>query len=83
MSNEVNKEEPSGFVFDKLGYILVLTGIMLIISGFILMSGGGSEDPNYFNADEIFSFRRITLAPIVVMTGFALEVYAIMRKPTK
>ena len=82
MSNEVNKEEPSGFVFDKLGYILVLTGIMLIISGFILMSGGGSEDPNYFNADEIFSFRRITLAPIVVMTGFALEVYAIMRKPT-
>jgi hypothetical protein len=83
MSNEVNKEEPSVFVFDKLGYILVLTGIMLIISGFILMSGGGSEDPNYFNADEIFSFRRITLAPIVVMTGFALEVYAIMRKPTK
>ena len=81
MGNEAKKQEPSGFVFEKQGYTLVLIGIMLIIIGFILMSGGGSEDPNYFNADEIFSFRRITLAPIVVMTGFALEVYAIMRKP--
>ena len=81
MSNKVKKEEPSGFVFEKQGYILVLVGIMLIILGFALMSGGGSEDPNYFNADEIFSFRRITLAPIVVMTGFALEIYAIIRKP--
>ena len=81
MENEANKEKPSGFVFEKQGYILVLIGIMLIISGFALMSGGGSDDPNYFNADEIFSFRRITLAPIVVMAGFALEVYAIMRKP--
>ena len=81
MSNEVKKEEPSGFVFEKQGYILVLVGVMMIILGFALMSGGGSDDPNYFNADELFSFRRITLAPTIVMAGFALEIYAIMRKP--
>lgn len=81
MSNEVKQEEPSGFVFEKQGYMLVLAGIVLIIVGFALMSGGGSDDPNYFNAEEIFSWRRITLAPSVVMAGFALEIYAIMRKP--
>ena len=80
MANELKKEEPSEFVFEKRGYMIVLAGIAMIIIGFMLMSGGGSEDPNVFNP-EIFSFRRITLAPIVVMSGFALEIYAIMRRP--
>lgn len=75
-----NQTEAQGFVFEKRGYIILLSGILLIIIGFMLMSGGGSEDPNVFNP-EIFSFRRITLAPLVVMLGFAVEVYAIMRKP--
>ena len=80
MSQEIKKEGPSEFVFEKRGYMIVLAGIIMIITGFILMSGGGSDDPNVFNP-EIFSFRRITLAPTVVMSGFALEIYAIMRKP--
>lgn len=54
---------------------------MLILIGFMLMAGGKSPDPHQFNYDEIYSFRRITLAPIVVMLGFAVEVYAIMKKP--
>ncbi len=80
MSQEIKKGEPSEFVFEKQGYMIVLTGIVMIIVGFALMSGGGSDDPAVFNP-EIFSFRRITLAPTVVMAGFALEIYAIMRKP--
>lgn len=61
-------------------YKLMLIGLAIIILGFILMSGGGSDDPNVFNED-MFSFRRITLAPILVMGGFAFEIYAIMKKP--
>ena len=57
----------------------MISGIVLIIIGYALMSGGGSKDPNVFNP-EIFSFRRITLAPFVVMVGYALEVLAIVIK---
>ena len=55
-------------------------GFAIIVVGFILMAGGGSDDPNVFNPD-IFSFRRITLAPIVLLFGFGFEIYAIMKKP--
>ncbi len=55
-------------------------GIAIIAVGFLLMSGGGSDDPNVFN-EEIYSFRRIRLAPILVITGFIIEVYAILTKP--
>lgn len=78
MDNKQNQS--SGFVFEKQGYIILLIGIAFIIVGFMLMAGGGSDDPKVFNP-EIFSFRRITLAPIVVMIGFGIEIYAIMRKP--
>jgi hypothetical protein len=67
------------FAFGRENYIWMLVGIGCIFLGFVLMSGGGSEDPNVFNPD-IFSFRRITLAPIVVLTGFVIEIYAILRK---
>ena len=63
-------------------YRLMLVGLGIIVLGFVLMAGGGSDDPNVFNED-MFSFRRITLAPIVVLAGFAFEIYAIMRKPRK
>jgi Protein of unknown function (DUF3098). len=79
MSNEKNKNT-DGFIFDKTGYAILLFGIGLIMLGFILMVGGGSDDPNVFNP-EIFSFQRITLAPSIVMIGFAIEAYAILRKP--
>ena len=66
--------------FGKENYILLLVGLAFIVTGFILMTGGGSDDPNVFS-EEIFSFRRITLAPIVVITGFVMEIFAIMKKP--
>ncbi len=81
---EVNKadEQKSGFVLEKKNYILIGVGFVLIIIGFILLSGGKSEDPNVFNPD-IFSFRRITLAPIVILLGFITEIFAIVWKPKK
>lgn len=66
--------------FVKQNYMLMIIGVVLIIVGYMLMAGGKSEDPNVFNGDEIFSFRRITLAPIVVLLGYAIEVYAIVKK---
>lgn len=60
-------------------YILILVGCVVIILGFVLMSGGGSSSPNEFNY-EMFSFRRITLAPIVVVLGFVIEIYAILKR---
>lgn len=61
-------------------YKLMIIGLVVIVIGFLLMIGGGSEDPNVFNP-EVFSFRRITLAPIVALSGFLFEIYAIMKKP--
>ncbi len=63
-------------------YKLLIAGLVVIFIGFLLMMGGGSEDPNKFNP-EIFSTRRITVAPIVVLLGFAIEVVAILYKPKK
>lgn len=67
--------------FGRTNYKLLLIAIGIIILGFVLMSGGGSGDPEVFNADEIFSARRITVAPIVCLIGYVLVIYAIMRKP--
>lgn len=68
------------FAFGKENYILMVSGVVLIILGFILMTGGGSNDPNVFN-EEMFNFRRLTLAPILVLIGFGIEIVAIMKKP--
>lgn len=70
----------AGFALGKENYKLMAIGFGIIVIGFILMAGGGSDDPNVFNPD-IFSFRRITLAPVVLLIGFAFEIYAIMKKP--
>ncbi|MFO7978223.1 MAG: DUF3098 domain-containing protein [Bacteroidales bacterium] len=66
-------------LFDRKKYILVIAGLVLTMVGFVLMTGGGSENPNEFSY-QLFSFRRITLAPILVLAGFALQVYAILKK---
>lgn len=68
------------FALGKENYKLMIIGIVVIIIGFLLMIGGGSDDPNVFNP-EVFSFRRITLAPVIVLAGFLFEIYAIMKKP--
>lgn len=74
------KKEKRKMVFGKKNYQLMLLGLTFITLGFFLMSGGGSEDPNIFN-DEIYNFRRIRVAPILVVFGFIIEVYAIMKNP--
>ena len=71
----------SGFALAKENYIYLIIGFVVIIIGFLLMMGGKSSDPAVFNPGELFSFRRITLAPVVVCAGFAFEIWAIMKKP--
>jgi len=68
------------FIFRRKNYKFMLIGIGFIVLGFILMSGGGSDDPNVFNP-EIYSWRRIRLAPTFILIGFAIEVYAILLNP--
>lgn len=68
------------FAFGKENYRLMLIGLVVIALGFLLMIGGGSKDPNQFS-DELFSFRRITLAPILILAGYVIEIFAIMKKP--
>ena len=76
-----NQPLPTGdFAFGKENYRLMLIGLALIAIGFLLMIGGGSKDPSQFNP-EIFSFRRITLAPILILAGYVVEIFAIMKKP--
>ncbi len=74
--------DKSQFPLTMTNYKLMAIGVLIIIVGFILMSGGGSDNPNEFNTD-MFSFRRITLAPIIVLGGFAFEIYAIMHRSKK
>lgn len=77
------KGEKKIFFFGKQNLILIIGGFLLSIIGFMLMSGGASEDPNTFNADEVFSTRRITLAPLVVIVGYIVVIIGIMKKPKK
>ena len=69
------------FALGPENYKLLIIGFVIIVVGFLLMMGGKTDDPTVFNEDEIFSFRRITLAPIVVLFGFIFEIWAIMKKP--
>jgi len=70
-------------LFGKENYRWMLIGLVLIALGLILMAGGKSPDPNVFNKDEVYSFRRITLAPILILGGFVVEIFAIFRKDKK
>ncbi|MDR1973063.1 MAG: DUF3098 domain-containing protein [Bacteroidales bacterium] len=70
------------FAFEKENYILMIIGLVVLAIGYLLMVGGGSEDPDVFNYD-IFSFRRVVLSPIVLVAGMLIEVVAIMKKPKK
>lgn len=70
------------FIFQKKNYTFLFIGLGFIALGFILMAGGGSDDPNVFNP-EIYSFRRIRLAPTLVLIGLGIQVYAILLNPNK
>lgn len=75
-----DKNPQHEFLFGKINYKILLIGIGVITLGFILMSGGGSDDPNVYS-DAIFSFRRIRLAPTTVLIGFGITIYAILKNP--
>lgn len=68
-------------IFTKQNYMWMAIGAAVIVLGFLLMIGGKSADPNVFNKDDVYSFRRITLAPILIIGGLVMEIYAIMKKP--
>ncbi len=74
-----NSEEKQNFAFGKQNYIWVIIGIVVLILGYILLSGGGSDNPDVFN-DALFNTRRLVIAPILIVGGLVIEVYAIMKK---
>jgi len=83
MGEKKRKEvSESVFIFGKKNYKFMFIGIACIALGYILMAGGGSDDPNVFNP-EIFNFRRIRLAPMLVLVGFGIQIYAILLNPDK
>ncbi len=77
-----NNDQKQQFLFGNKNYIFMLIGIVCIALGFIFMAGGGSDDPTVFNK-EIYSFRRIRLAPTLVIIGLGIEIYAILLNPNK
>lgn len=81
-------EEDRNYTFSRVNYILITIGVVILIIGFVLLSGGTTTNPNDFypNGDEtqvpeIFNFRRLTVAPIVILFGFVFEIFAILWKP--
>ena len=80
--NRKDNSQNQDLIFRKKNYMFMFIGLAVIALGFILMSGGGSDDPNVFNPD-IFNFRRIRLAPTLILIGFGIEVYAILLNPNK
>ena len=70
-------------LYDKTNYILMVVGVVFIILGFILMSGGSNPDPNVFDPSVIYSTRRITIAPIVIVLGFIIEIFAVLKRPSE
>ena len=78
----MEKNNKPEFLFNTINYKILWVGLAVIALGFLLMSGGGSEDPSVFN-EEIFSFRRIRLAPALVLLGFGITIYSILKNPKK
>ena len=75
------KQQGDALLFDRHKYTWLIIGLVVTALGFLLMIGGGSEDPSAFS-DAIFNFRRLTLAPLLVLAGYGIQIYAIMKKTT-
>ena len=71
----------SGLALPKENYLFVIAGVVVVLIGFFLMSGGGADDPMVFDAEELFSTRRITVAPFLVMLGYVIVLYGILKRP--
>ena len=78
--NSKQTENKPTFVFERKNYIIMLIGLGLMALGYILMIGGGSDDPNVFNP-AIFNAQRLTIAPLLILAGIGVELYAILHKP--
>ena len=78
-----DKKQPpvTNSLFGRENYKWMLAGLAIMALGFFLMAGGKSSDPTQFHDSDVYSFVRITLAPLLIVGGLALEVFAIMRKP--
>lgn len=70
-------------LFTKDNFVWMLAGLVLIALGMLLMAGGKSDDPNVFKAEEVYSFRRLTIAPLLILIGLVVEIYAIFKSPKK
>ena len=83
MSKENNKKPViiNTAIFGKENYMWMLGGLVVLAIGFFLMAGGKSADPNVFNDKEVYSTTRITIAPLLIVVGFVIEIIAIMKKP--
>lgn len=76
-----SKDQPIHHLFGRQNYLWMLAGVIIMAIGFFLMAGGKSSDPNVFNDKDVYSTTRITIAPILIITGLLVEIYAIMKKP--
>ncbi|TMI78263.1 MAG: DUF3098 domain-containing protein [Bacteroidetes bacterium] len=79
--SSAQKETKTFPIFEKDNYMWMLGGIVVMAIGLILMVGGKSDDPNQFHPDQVYSTTRITIAPILILAGLVLEIFAIFRKP--
>jgi len=79
-SSPKKTDEKPGFAFSKQNYTLVIIGLAVLGIGLLLLIGGGSDNPKVFN-NAIFNFQRLTLAPILILVGYIIEIFAIMRLP--
>ena len=77
-----NQESKASFAFGRTNYILMIAGLLILALGYILLAGGGSDDPNTFNS-AMFDNRRLVVAPILIIIGFVVEILAIMFKGKK
>lgn len=80
MSTDKKKATSKG-LFNKQNYLLMLAGLIVLAIGFFLMAGGKSTDPKIFNDNDVYSTTRITIAPLMIIAGFIIEIFAIMKKP--
>lgn len=83
MNDKKSAQSSTNNLFGRENYVWIIAGLVIIALGLIAMAGGKSNDPNVFNPKEVYSFTRITVAPILILLGLALEVFAIFRKPKK
>lgn len=78
---KMTKEEQGKFAIPYRNIIFIVAGVVLMLTGYALMTGGGTTDPSVFTGEEMFSFRRIVLAPLFILAGVAVEIFAIMYTP--